>query len=92
MTREIRVCERVFQREATSAHITASAHGKNAVNTSVLAKICKAYKTCVRVKKDISDAFVSMTEELADKTAREGLFGEDRGKNYLGTSVDYISD
>ena len=65
MTREIRVCERVFQREATSAHITASAQGKNAVNTSVLAKICKAYNdggTC-RQNCEIRDFWLGQRQE-----------------------------
>lgn len=96
MTREIRVNEKAFQREATSAHTVRHANtfpGKSAKRSpSLLQKVCTAYAKAVRVKREVSEAFVAITEALADKTAREGLFGEDKDKNYCGTSVDYVSD
>ncbi len=44
------------------------------------------------LKKEVSKIVVEVSEALAHKTAREGLFGEDKGKGYCGTNVEYISE
>lgn len=41
-------------------------------------KVVRFLAVAVRIKRDISAAFVELSEELAEKTKREGLFGEDR--------------
>ena len=46
----------------------------------------------VAMKNDLVRAATAMSEILADKTAREGLFGEDRGLGYCGTDVDFIPE
>ncbi|MBR3995456.1 MAG: hypothetical protein IKI97_09285 [Clostridia bacterium] len=57
----------------------------------IVSKTVNTYRKVVAIKRDVSDKFVSFSEVLADKTAREGLFGEDRGKGYCGTDTDYIA-
>ncbi len=98
MTRDFRVYERDYQRGMTSAHTarrnpecTKHIEKKNGIS-EFFKKAASVYNGAVRIKRRISDGFVELTEVLADKTAREGLFGEDKDKNYCGTSVDYISD
>ena len=96
MTREIRTNVKTFQYEVSSAQRIVSPTCGSAekvsnkrsfaeLAASVFTRVCKA-------KRELSDRFVAMTEVLADKTAREGLFGEDKNKNYCGTDTDYISD
>lgn len=91
MTREIRVNEKNVHERGTSAHMSTTSKRKNA-GAVILTKLSALYAGAVRTKRGFSDRFVALSEVLADRTAREGLFGEDRGKNYAGTDRDYISD
>ncbi len=50
------------------------------------------YLKASSAKKEISSVIVEASEVLADRTARKGLFGEDKGCNYCGTDVDYIPE
>lgn len=43
-------------------------------------KVVRFFARAAEIKRKISTAFVELSEELAEKTAREGLFGED-GEN-----------
>ncbi len=43
-------------------------------------------------KKQLCDRVRDASEVMADKIAREGLFGEDRGCGYCGTEVEYIPE
>ena len=99
MTREIRVYEETFQTEATGTYKrtkTAAerrrAKGENRGFSAFVKTVSVMYSNAVKAKREISETFVTLTEVLADKTTREGLFGEDRGRNYCGTDVDYINE
>ncbi len=88
MTREIKAYEKAFAKEVSTKRNTVRKS-----RLSVLAKKAAVFCTkAAEAKRTISDGFVLWTETLADKTAREGLFGEDKGKGYCGTDVDYIED
>ncbi len=45
-------------------------------------KAVRFFARAAEIKREISAAFVELSEELAEKTAREGLFGEDREKEW----------
>lgn len=65
------------------------------IREGALAAVCTAMYTLKRaaeLKKEISGVVVEISEALADKTAREGLFGEDKGMGYCGTDVEYIPE
>lgn len=71
------------------------AQAKERIRKAALAAVCTAMYTlrkAAELKKEISGVVVEMSEALADKTAREGLFGEDRGVGYCGTDVEYIPE
>ena len=97
MTRQITAYGKEFNTKQTSTHPRITPHAAK-INTGksrtkhVLENVSKLYTSAVRKKRMISEGFVALTEALADKTAREGLFGEDKDKNYCGTSVGYISE
>ena len=65
-------------------------HTKETVNLKRKAK--NLYISAKSFKREISAIITEASEILADKTAREGLFGEDRGCGYCGTDVDYIPE
>ena len=100
MTREIRVNERGIKNGHTSARPCADRVNPAAVRStypsrtttekSTLCKVADFCRKASRIKREIADNIMAISERLADKTAREGLFGEDRGKGYAGTDVDYI--
>lgn len=100
MTREIGTHEREKRtRNANTGSIvcrTAPAAQGRKTNTRSknvtipFAKAVSFYRKAVRLENEIYNTFFGFFEALADKTAREGLFGEDRGKGYAGTDVDYI--
>jgi len=98
MTRNIGAYERSIKASAACAHAKASTKQasiekrSSAVPSGIAGFICgvsEVFAKAAKIKKGISESFVSLTEALADKTAREGLFGEDRDKGYVGTDVDY---
>ena len=98
MTREFSTFGKSFESARASAHkhtAQKANKGKNVVSkkgiSSFFGNMASVYSKAVKTKRAISSSFVSFTEVLADKTAREGLFGEDRGKNYCGTDTDYIA-
>lgn len=105
MTREIRLYENSVKRknqivhgvhygQKTRAKKSQGIEKRNGgiiQNVIAVAKgVCAVYERAVYAKRQFSDRFVYVSEVLADKTAREGLFGEDIGKGYNGTDVDYI--
>lgn len=90
MTREINTFGKTLEHKGVNTHITAAKPTKKCLSSFIKGALT-AYTKAVKAKRDISDSFVALTEALADKTAREGLFGEDRGKNYCGTDTDYIA-
>ena len=91
MTREIRVNERaVITRRAGTSDIRARSTAPARKKSTAVGRLTHFFREAVRIKRAISDIITTVMEDLADKTAREGLFGEDRGKGYAGTDVDYV--
>ncbi len=65
------------------------------IKESAATAICTAIlalRKASELKKEVSAIVVEVSESLADKTAREGLFGEDKDKGYSGTDVEYIPE
>ncbi len=93
MTREFNTFGKNFECRTNGARIAAGASARQTKKglSFFFKSVSSAYKKAVKAKRDISDSFVNLTEVLADKTAREGLFGEDRGRSYCGTDTDYIA-
>lgn len=93
MTREIRVYEKAFGTEVQGTYKNAKTSKKESKGLYAFVKnVSVIYSNAVKAKREISESFVALTQVLADKTAREGLFGEDKDKNYCGTNVDYINE
>ena len=95
MTREIRVNERaVIARRTGTGNIqtrtVAPIRKKSSKLPLIINNTVRFCHEASRIKREISEKIITVAEDLADKTAREGLFGEDRGKGYAGTDVDYI--
>ena len=98
MTREFTSYEKSFRREATAKGKAEGERRADNMRTEKKSRHAFAEKAAAffgrlaDAKRTVSERFVTATQVLADKTAREGLFGEDRGKGYCGTDVDYIED
>lgn len=105
MTREIRLYENSNERKNPIAHGIHCGQKTKAEKSqgiekkkggilqnfrSVASGVYAVYERAVYAKRQFSDRFVYVSEILADRTAREGLFGEDKGKGYSGTDKDYI--
>lgn len=104
MTREIRLYEHSAERKLSKTHgiknrekirVQSSDSAKRNGGlleklSAVASSVYAVYKRAADAKRQFSARFVYVSEMLADKTAREGLFGEDSGKGYKGTDIDYI--
>lgn len=100
MTREIRENTKNVQNrntgvlncKETSSNRNGNINNVSSVVRKTIKNTVKIYKAAVQAKRCVAGCITGFTEALADKVAREGLFGEDKGKGYCGTDVDYISD
>ena len=70
--------------------MTRNITAKRTVNFKKKAK--ELYISARSFKREVSAIITEVSEILADKAAREGLFGEDRNCGYCGTDVDYIPE
>lgn len=70
--------------------MTRNINTKRTVNFKKKAK--NLYISARSFKREMSAIITEASEIFADKTAREGLFGEDRNSGYCGTDVDYIPE
>ena len=89
MTREMTSCKRTGKYHRVENKKTANEFFKSV--GIIVSKTADTYRKVVAIKRNVSDRYVALSEILADKTAREGLFGEDKGKGYCGTDKDYIA-